>query len=62
MKDANSRQSGLEAQATVENEMFNDPDYLTFLEAMALQCQCEGEKPCDGMLAGGICDHYTETE
>lgn len=35
----------------------DDPEYQKMVEELALQCTCTGaDKPCDGLLAGGLCD------
>jgi hypothetical protein len=33
--------------------------YERFVEEMALECQClpVSDRPCDGLLAGGLCDY-----
>ena len=31
--------------------------YSDWLDTLTTQCTCEGvDKPCDGLLAGGLCD------
>jgi hypothetical protein len=34
------------------------PEYQQFVEEMAKLCRCyhPNQKPCDGVLAGGLCD------
>lgn len=34
------------------------PEYTRFVECMADKCECEPSsvRPCDGVLAGGLCD------
>lgn len=34
--------------------------YLELVEKLALKCTCDGERPCDGLLAGGLCDDRRE--
>ena len=37
----------------------NDPSYQRFVEDMARECHCrEDDRPCDGLLAGGLCDSH----
>lgn len=31
-------------------------DYQTFVESMVPHCHCDRDRPCDGVLAGGLCD------
>lgn len=34
-----------------------DEDYAKFVESMVPYCHCTGQaRPCDGVLAGGVCD------
>lgn len=37
---------------------YDTPEYQAFVEEMAKHCQClpPHRCPCDGVLAGGICD------
>lgn len=36
---------------------FDTPEYQAFVEEMAKTCKCCPEfRPCDGCLAGGLCD------
>ncbi len=44
-------------QQKYENQ-FDDPDYQRFVEEMAKDCRCTPLelRPCDGVLAGGVCD------
>ena len=41
-----------------------DEEYQRFVESMAEHCRCTPEfmRPCDGLLAGGLCDdlHFEE--
>ena len=34
----------------------SDADYQKFVESMAHHCRCSNERPCAGVLAGGLCD------
>jgi len=37
---------------------YDTQEYQSFVEEMAKDCRCEphSARPCDGVLAGGICD------
>lgn len=36
-------------------------DYQKFVESMVPRCRCRSaDRPCDGVLAGGICDDRQE--
>ena len=37
---------------------YDTDDYAAFVETMAKHCHCEppSARPCDGVLAGGLCD------
>ena len=38
-------------------------EYQRFVSAMAQHCQCHPSNcPCDGVLAGGMCDMWEEDE
>jgi hypothetical protein len=38
-------------------ELQDDPEYQAFVKSMARFCHCESNVvPCDGVLAGGLCD------
>ena len=38
-------------------DMTDDADYQTWIESLVKYCRCQnGDVPCDGLLAGGICD------
>jgi len=39
-------------------EITRDPHYAKWIEELAKVCTCTpaGERPCDGLLAGGLCD------
>jgi hypothetical protein len=38
--------------------MSDDPGYQALVEKLAHKCTCtpESDRPCDGLLAGGMCD------
>jgi len=42
--------------------MENDPDYIRFVEEMSKDCSCypPHSRPCDSLLAGGMCDQTPE--
>lgn len=41
-----------------------DPNYQAWLEELAKQCRCNpgSLRPCDGLMAGGMCDGLDLTE
>lgn len=39
-----------------ETNYFESPDYQRFVADMAKHCRCTHNRPCDGVLAGGMCD------
>ena len=42
---------------------FETAEYQKFVEDMAQYCHCSARhKPCDGVLAGGLCDRITDDE
>lgn len=30
--------------------------FAQWVKELAKQCTCDGDRPCDGLLAGGLCD------
>lgn len=41
----------------------DDPAYQEMVDELAKICRCKGmDKPCDGLLAGGLCDHLDFSE
>jgi hypothetical protein len=38
--------------------MTDDPSYQALVQELAAQCTCtpESDRPCSGLLAGGLCD------
>lgn len=45
------------AQPKPETNPFESEEYQRFVESMVPLCHCrESNRPCDGVLAGGICD------
>lgn len=42
---------------------YSTPEYQAFVASMVPHCHCrESLRPCDGVLAGGICDGMVEEE
>ncbi len=40
---------------------YDTPEYQQFVSEMAKHCDCaERFKPCDGVLAGGVCDQIKD--
>jgi len=37
-------------------DMTDDPEYQAWVESMAQHCRCKDDRPCAGVLAGGLCD------
>lgn len=38
-------------------------EYQKFIDSMIPYCHCRsGNRPCDGVLAGGVCDGISEDE
>ena len=53
------------SQIANEIECADDPEYQQWLEEAAKKCTCCPvcwEVPCDGCLAGGICDNICNCE
>lgn len=48
----------------MDEEITNDPSYQKFIEDAAKQCKCipVSMRPCDGLLAGGLCDELNMSE
>lgn len=40
-----------------KEEASEDPDSAALVEELARECTCSGDRPCDGLLAGGFCDN-----
>jgi hypothetical protein len=38
---------------------YDTPEYQAFVESMVKHCCCEYDKPCEGVLSGGLCDRKT---
>lgn len=45
----------------MNTEQENDEEYQKFVDSMIPHCRCSHDKPCDGLLAGGICDNLQWT-
>jgi hypothetical protein len=54
--------SGLKSQQ--ETDPYQSPEYAAFVESMVQYCHCEpfDLRPCDGVLAGGLCDGAKERD
>ena len=49
------------APCSAFEEIFNSEEYEKFVQSMVSYCHCsEQHRPCDGVLAGGICDNIQE--
>lgn len=38
------------------SDPFESEEYQKFVEGMIPLCHCEYDQPCDGVLAGGLCE------
>ena len=60
-RDHPETQTGVTAPApNASEDIFNSEEYEKFVLSMIPYCHCEGERPCDGVLAGGLCDGRRE--
>ena len=42
-------------------DITEDEEYQKFVESMVPHCHCaEQHRPCDGVLAGGLCDNIQD--
>lgn len=41
---------------------YETKEYQAFVDEMVKHCWCDGDRPCDGVLAGGLCDGIDEEE
>jgi len=47
----------------VDEDPYESEEYQKFVASMVEHCHCcERNRPCDGVLAGGICDGVKESE
>jgi len=47
----------------VDEDPYQSEEYQKFVESMVQYCHCcERNRPCDSVLAGGICDGVKESE
>ena len=44
------------------SDLTRDPEYLRFVEGQRKHCRCSRNSPCDGVLAGGMCDDFQDDE
>ena len=51
-----SASSVTRGSASVAPDMTDDPAYQKWVEGMAMHCRCDHDRPCAGVLAGGLCD------
>lgn len=48
-------------QAPKPENPFESEEYEQFVQSMVPYCRCkESNRPCDGVLAGGLCDDVQE--
>jgi len=44
-----------------QRDITEDEEYQKFVESMVPYCHCSAQhRPCDGVLAGGLCDGITD--
>jgi hypothetical protein len=55
---------GPEPQPTTEAYVnpYDTPEYQQFISDMVKHCRCSHDRPCDGLLAGGLCDNIQRIE
>lgn len=41
-------------------DITEDEEYEKFVESMVPYCHCARNQPCDGVLAGGLCDNIQD--
>ena len=44
------------------SDLTRDPEYWRFVEGQRKYCRCSRNAPCDGVLAGGMCDDVQDDE
>ena len=47
--------------AVESGDMASDPEYQRFVEGQRRFCRCSRDSPCDGVLAGGMCDDIQDS-
>jgi hypothetical protein len=46
---------------SASEDIFNSEEYAKFVESMVPHCHCRSQdRPCDGVLAGGLCDNIQD--
>ena len=43
-------------------DIADSPEYQAWVESMAHHCRCSHDRPCAGVLAGGLCDDLHDDE
>lgn len=46
-------------RAENDDELYSE-QYQKYIAACAKHCRCEFDSPCDGVLAGGVCDRQKD--
>lgn len=49
-------------RANGEEDPFESAEYAKFVESMLPHCHCAKNQPCDGVLAGGVCDDIQDDQ
>lgn len=51
----------MQLQSNPDEDSCETEEYQRFVESMVPHCHCrESHRPCDGVLAGGVCDGVEE--
>lgn len=52
------------ARIAIKNrsKRIEEEEYQKFIESCVPDCHCEYDCPCDGVLAGGLCDEKRELD
>ena len=45
-----------------EPDSYETTEYADFVESMLPHCHCARNRPCDGVLAGGMCDDIQDED
>jgi len=61
-KIANEIENRLRLEAGTLKDPMDDPEYQAFVDKLAQVCKCSHDKPCDGLLAGGMCDNIQSSD